>query len=505
MAQTSPSGFSMVLKRREMRRLLGCVVPGLLATVLGAGGGCGTSEVLVLRELPEGPGGGMDSSVATVEAQAPLPDAPEDAPVIGTQQEYCEGSGPPELRATTDAGTTSMCPDQLAQREFRYALCLCSNYMNSQGLFTDAFDGAQGPYGASTPTAGGSVGVNGDLAPGPMNINGSLWASDMTTNITTATAMSVSGDLHTQGELHGTSLVVQGDAWMASGLQASGDVTIKGTLHVPATQPTSVSGMFTHGAVDTMTLPYAPACDCPFTPVVDVAGVVRTYQDPSDNDDVALGIQSTMLANVQPDDGSPDGGTPIVLQCGRIYLTRIGGNAPIHLIVQGRVALFVAGDVSVSDFRIDVPSPYELDLFVGGSITASGIFQVGDPSNPARARTYVGGRTVNLQNAATLAGNLYAPNANITLGPAPTTLYGAIFADSLSSGSDLTIHYDKAILTPPSTRACPTPTSCITCNDCNGQPCNSLTCGGTCADSSQCCAPLVCNGQGVCVPDVTPR
>ncbi|HTB72638.1 MAG TPA: hypothetical protein VK762_05325, partial [Polyangiaceae bacterium] len=181
-------------------------------------------------------------------------------------------------------------------------------------------------------------------------------------------------------------------------------------------------------------------------------------------------------------------------------------NAPIHLVAKGRVALFVAGNLSTSDFRIDVPSPSELDLFVAGTVNVRGIFQVGDPSNPARARTYVGGTSVNLQSAATLAGNLYAPNATITLGgSAQTTLFGAIFASGLSSGSDLTIHYDKAILTPPSTRACPTPTSCITCNDCNGQPCNSLTCGGTCADSSQCCAPLVCNGQGVCVPDVTPR
>ncbi len=494
----------MVLKRREMRRLLGCVVPGLLATVLGAGGGCGTTDLAVLVPAGEGPGGGMDSSVVTVEAQAPLPDAPVDAPVIGTEQEYCEGTGPPALVATTDAGTVSMCPDQLAQNAFRYALCLCSNYTNSQGLITDAFDGTQGPY-PSTATGGGSVGVNGNLAPGPMNINGSLWASDMATNITTSTAMSVSGDLHTQGELHGTSLLVQGDAWMASGLQTSGNVTIKGTLHVPAIQPTSVGGTFTFGAMDTMTLPYAPACYCPFSPVVDVAGVVRTYQEPSQNDDVALGILPTMLENVQPGDEPTDGGT-IVLPCGRIFLTQIGANAPIHLMAQGRVALFVAGDLSVSDFRIDVPSTSELDLFVGGSVTVRGIFQVGDPSNPARARTYVGGTTVNLQSAATLAGNLYAPNANIVLGgTAPTTLYGAIFANGLSSGSDLTIHYDKAILTPPSTRACAAPTSCTSCNDCNGQPCNSLTCGGTCADSSQCCAPLVCNGQGVCVPDVIPR
>ena len=113
--------------------------------------------------------------------------------------------------------------------------------------------------------------------------------------------------------------------------------------------------------------------------------------------------------------------------------------------------------------------------------------------------------SVNLQSAATLAGNLYAPGAMITLGgTAPTTLYGSMFASSLSSGSDLTIHYDQAILSPSSMPACTAPTNCSSCNDCNGQACNSGTCG-TCADSSQCCAPLVCGPQGQCVADVTPR
>ena len=484
-----------------MRRVLRCVVPGLLATVLAAGGGCGTTDLAVLLDVK---GSGMDAGAASADAQAPAPDAPVDAAVSGTEEDYCEGTGPPALDATTDGGIVSMCPDQLAQNAFRYALCLCSSYVSNQSLVTDAFDGTQGPYAPSTATAGGSVGVNGDLHPGPMTIDGSLWASDMGSDITTTTEIDVSGDLHAQGELHGTSLGVQGDAWMASGIQASGDVTIKGTLHVPAMQPTSVTGAFTYGAMDMMTLPYAPACDCNPAQFVDVAGVVRTYEDPHENDDAALGISPTMLENVQPDDASPDGGT-VVLPCGRIFLTRIGGNAPIHLTAQGRVALFVEGDLSASDFVIDVPAPSELDLFVAGSVNVRGTFQVGDPSNPARARTYVGGTTVNLQSAATLAGNLYAPLANIVLGgTAPTTLYGAIFAASLSSGSDLTIHYDEAILTPSSTRACATPTSCSTCNDCNGQACNSLTCG-SCADSSQCCAPLVCNGRGMCVPDVIPR
>jgi hypothetical protein len=293
---------------------------------------------------------------------------------------------------------------------------------------------------------------------------------------------------------------------MASGIQTSGDVTVNGTLHVPAGEPTSVTGTFTHGAIDAAPFRVLEPCDCDPGDLVDVAGVVATYQD--HNDDAALGISQTMLENVQTDTSS----TPTPLPCGRIFLTRIGANAPVHLAAQGgRVALFVGGDLSVSDFQIDVPPGTELDLFVAGSVNVRGVFQVGDVNNPARARTYVGGSSVDLQSAAVLAGNLYAPNATITLGgSASTTLYGSIFANGLSLGSDLTIHYDEAILTPSSPPLCATPTTCQTCNDCNGQACDGNDAApfgscGLCTDDSQCCRPLICSPQGTCIPVVTPR
>ena len=158
-------------------------------------------------------------------------------------------------------------------------------------------------------------------------------------------------------------------------------------------------------------------------------------------------------------------------------MTKIAANqATIHLTASGRVALFVAGDLSTADFVVDVPAGSELDLFVGGNVTVRGAFQVGDASNPARARTYVGGSTVNVGAATTLAGNLYAPRAGITLGgSALTTLYGSMFASSLTASAGLTIHYDEAILTPTSTPACASPASCSTACDCAGQACNSGT------------------------------
>jgi hypothetical protein len=413
---------------------------------------------------------------------------------IGTNADYCSSSGPPVLVASAaDGGVTTTCPDDLAQRAFRYALCACSSFVGG-ALATDAFDGTQGGYTAATSVAGGSVGVDGMLHPGQMQIGGSLWASSAG-DITTTAAMVVDGDLHAEGELHPSpSLTVQGDAWMAGGVQTGGDVTVGGTLHVPASATLDVAGMRNFGAPDGTPFSVAPPCDCNLDPFVDIAGVVATYR--ANNDDMALGIGPHQLANVQAD-------TTLSLPCGRIYFDTIAGQAAIHLTATGRVAIFVGGDLSTSDFTIDTLPGAEVDLFVAGSMTVSGAFQVGDPANPARGRTYVGGPTVNLQGVSTLDGNLYAPNATLTLGTAPTVVFGALFIGSLSSQSDLTIHYDTAVGTM-ATSSCPAPAICASCDDCNGGACVGGKCIA-CADSTECCAPLVCSPQHTCVAGVPPR
>jgi hypothetical protein len=243
----------------------------------------------------------------------------------------------------------------------------------------------------------------------------------------------------------------------------------------------------------------AAPCDCEPAQLVDVAGVVATYQ--ANNDDVALGIDPGLLANVQSDISRD-------LPCGRIYLTRISSNqATITLKVNPatHVVLVVGSYIETgSDFTITVPPDAELDLFVGDTITASGAFSVGNQESPARARTYVGGSTVNLRGASLLVANVYAPKATITLGGTAATLYGSIFASSLNPSADLTIHYDEAILNGTagtSTPGCPAPSACSSPCDCAGQACNGGTCG-PCTDSTQCCAPLVCV-QGACLGAAT--
>jgi len=408
---------------------------------------------------------------------------------------YCAGSGPPILVDDTDGGPVSVCAAQLAELAFRYALCTCDGYVSNQALTTDAFDSSDGPYDAASALQGGSVGTNGNInAGGTLSVGGSLWASDPT-GLTTSAVVTASGELHVQGEVHsGPSLSVGADAWMASGIQTSGSVTIGGTLHLPQGEPLSIGGTETIGAIATGGFLVSAACDCAPQDLVDIAGYVALYR--TANDDAAAGIDPKLLENVTS-------AVSATIPCGRIYFTSIGGTAPIHLTTQGRVAIFVGGNLSTtSDFVVDVPSGSELDLFVEGDVTVGGAFQAGEAANPSKARTYVGGSgTLNLQGAAQMAGNLYAPHAQLVLGgSAPTTLFGSIFAARLNAGADLTIHYDDAILAPASSLGCETPSSCKTCRDCLGQSCNSGTCGG-CATSSQCCAPLVCKA-GACVATI---
>jgi hypothetical protein len=394
--------------------------------------GCGTVDVPVLSA-------GADAG----------PPAPAHPAASLTLSDFCSGSGPPVLvDALADGGSVSTCPSQLAQQASPYALCTCGDYTSDHALATDAFDGSTGSSDAAS-AAGGTVGVNGALnaTGGTLVIGGSLWAST-STDIDTG-AVTVYGDLHAQGEMvTNPSLFVGGDAWMARGIQATGNLTVKGTLHVPAGEPVEVSGTQSVSADEQDSTPFAQACNC--GDLVDVAGLVATYE--AQNDDATLQIDRTSFENVQaPVDMS--------LPCGRIYLTHVGSSQAITLRVTSRVVLVVGDYISTTaDFTIDVTGAGELDLLVGGSIVASGSFFVGDPanpSNPAIARTYVGGTSVNFQNTTTMT-NLYAPYAEVVLGAsAPTTLYGPMFVSAVSASADLTLH-DGALMTPAST-VCPVP------------------------------------------------
>jgi hypothetical protein len=81
---------------------------------------------------------------------------------------------------------------------------------------------------------------------------------------------------------------------------------------------------------------------------------------------------------------------------------------------------------------------------------------------------------------------------------APVEVYGAIFAGDFRSSEKVKIHYDRQVVN--AGQDCPGDGGgCMSCKDCNNQACVGSTCG-KCTDSSQCCAPLVCDvDSGMCI------
>ncbi len=420
---------------------------------------------------------------------APTADAGMDSPVhpdAGAESSadssgFCSGQGPVPLPGT------NACLGDLAN-VFRFAACACDALDVSGKLTTDSFD-SPGEGGV----AGGdlaSIAANGEVSTNSTtNIGGSVWSGGTSTQTGQAVTLRGGGtvlhDVQAGGPVEvGGKYVVEGDLWSNGNvtLDTGAQLTVFGTVHVPAgDSATGVQGTVVNGPVQV-----APPCDC--SSPIDVGAVVAAFA--TNNDDASIGIT---------DAGATLDGT-VALQCGRYYVATIAG-ANVTLQVNGRVALFVSGDVNVTQsLTVQLVPSAELDLFVAGNFAVMGSLAIGDANAAARTRLYVGGTTLTLSATATpLAANVYAPNATLQLA-ADLEMWGAIFAKTMQFSGAFTLHYDTSVLQLAQTGGCADGgTTCKTCNDCGGATpaCISGTCA-PCATSADCCAPLVCLG-GRCV------
>jgi hypothetical protein len=259
----------------------------------------------------------------------------------GTRAEYCAGMGPPVVVVPGDGGAVAECAGRIAETHFRYALCTCEGYVSSHALTTDAFDSSKGVYDAGPLHIGASVGTNGNFnATGAVSVGGSLWGSDPS-GITLSGRTDAQGELHCEGRLSsGQPLRVGVDAFLGGDLVTQSDVTIVGTLHQSPGKASSVGGAKSIGATDTsanVTVP--PPCDCAPQDLVDIAGIVEQYR--ATNDDAAIPLDPRLFENVT----AP---LDLTIPCGRFFFTRVSANAKVHLTIQGRTAIFIAGDVAVN-------------------------------------------------------------------------------------------------------------------------------------------------------------
>ncbi|MEZ4459073.1 MAG: hypothetical protein R3E66_04970 [bacterium] len=418
---------------------------------------------------------GADGMDAGQDADAADPDA-------DSRQDYCLGDGPPILNPGTP---DELCTGDVAAVSFRFAMCSCEGFVTSGTLTTSSINSTGGTSGQSA-----SVGTNGKFdSTGVVDIGGSLWASG-DGGVTMSNAVTVSGDLRSGGGVASGQLDVGRNLDLEGNLVVQGDATVGSELRQPTAAMQTVSGTLTatqvRGPVD-----IAQACDCSTEQLLPIRQIVTSVA--SANDNAEVGFDSEALRNLS---------APVTLDvpCGRLYLSGIDGGGDVTLNVNGRVALFVGGDVSVSgQLTIHVPAGSQLDLFLGGNFNAANDVVIGDPDRPAATRIYVGGTgTVAISANVSLNANLYAPEAELVLA-ASTVIRGSVFARRIATSGDLGIVYDEAILE--AGEDCETPgggpKTCDSCRDCANQACSGGTCSDTCTSSDQCCSGLICM-QGRC-------
>jgi hypothetical protein len=463
----------------------------MLAAAFALPAGCGE---VVAQPIGDGPAdGGLADGTSPTESST---DAPGDA------TSFCTGHG----AVLPGNNPKNLCAGDLSSL-FRFAACACTSFDVSGVLTTDSFD--------STVDAGAtqvaSVAANQALsANSTTTVGGSVWAGGVGVAqgapavLLSGTAQGlVAHDIQSGGAVEiGGPYEVMGDVW-ANGnvtLDASGSLQVGGTVHVSPGD--TATGVAAKGgiAMTSVNVNVPPPCDCG-SPPVDIASVVAAYASPTLNDNAAIGLSTTALDMPSK---------TVSLPCGLYYVDGIHGGA-VSLDVEGRVALFVGGDLSVTQgIAVTIEPGAALDLFIAGNVNIqgpSGSVVVGDVTRAAATRIYVAGSGndagggFTLSADATLSANLYAPGAVVQIA-SNFVLRGAILAQALQFSGNFAIHYDTAVLQVAQSSGCQPPAGpCSTCNDCPGATpaCSGGTCG-PCKTTADCCAPLACDASsGRCV------
>ncbi|MBX3275953.1 MAG: hypothetical protein KF729_37220 [Sandaracinaceae bacterium] len=392
--------------------------------------------------------------------------------------------GPPVLVGDGPGGR-ALCGGGAAERAFRYALCACRGVSLSTPLETASFDSRRGPF-AAPGGSGAAVGVNGALElSSPMRFGGSLWVAgpEGVRAPSDATPVSVAGELRSGGAYaSGSALEVGLDARVAGDVTAA-SLVVGGALVTPAGATVSAASV-TAAERRTEPVVVAPPCDCDPSVLLDVGALVRARE--RDHDDARAGLAPASLADYRGD-------VRVELPCGRYYFDRVAGDGALTFVVTGRAAVYVAGDLAPGGpLRVEIGEAAELDLFVQGTLTSTADVTFGEPAHPARARLYLGGDgAVTLTGTSVLAGNVYAPRADVSTSGA-LDVYGSLFVGRLSASGGVRVFYDTAVLD--AGADCPAdPAPCTSCRDCRNQACVDGACGA-CRNNDDCCSPLLCIG-----------
>jgi hypothetical protein len=344
---------------------------------------------------------------------------------------YCQQSGPPVL--VDDA-----CTGDLAEAVFRNALCACGQLSLGATVTTDAYDSRLGPY-APGGIGGHIAGNEGLDANGAGNVTASgdvTFAGDA--GLQGGPRFDIAGNLAVAGGLgrNSSAITVGGAARVGGSIDVS-SLTVTGALTTPA--GATATGTIMAGSRTTAAVSVPPQCHCEATDVLDIKAIIAEHAIA--NHDADVGITPDELGDVQGD-------TTLELPCGRFYLNRVSasGGGTLTIRATGRTALFIAGDVTLDgNLTVEVAPGAEMDLFIEGFLSVPGMVRLGDQARPRALRVYMASvGSIAISGGLALAGNLYAPNADLQTS-APVDVFGAVLLDHWQLSAPANIHYDKAI------------------------------------------------------------
>src|SRR5262249_50070098 len=132
--------------------------------------------------------------------------------------------------------------------------------------------------------------------------------------------------------------------------------------------------------------------------------------------------------------------------CGYYYLDQISGSHAVTIVAHGNTALYVGGDVGLSQgLNITVDPGFSLDIFVAGDFAVSQGSAFGSPNYPAMTRVYIGGTNGFSISAGSLFGAFFwAGNGPVATSGA-VEVFGGVFAGDFHASADVKVHYDLAV------------------------------------------------------------
>lgn len=301
-----------------------------------------------------------------------------------------------------------------------FSLCSCGA-LTANNTLTLARRGAGGEWGA--------LGVDGAYATSaPVALGGDLRAG---ASVLSNNTHQIDGDLLCGSTFRASADVrVGGDAVLGGPVDLPDPrLYVDGTLTVPS--DADVSGVADAGSIVRRQVRVEAPCDCsaPF----DVAGAVAAARDE------ARGGESDLFADAPDALVGLSEPAELTYACGRHYLRGITPNNTLRLRIEGKVTLYVDGDVrTAAPWTLELGPDAELDLYVGGAFEPNNTVTLGASDRPDALRLYVAGPVTTAAPVA-LYGSLYAPtsgvNANNTL-----DLWGAAFAGSFTFAAPVVVH-----------------------------------------------------------------